>query len=213
MSVTENVLLCLREDLSSTKMASFPGLTDDQLSVATSEAKRALYAKVFAKLTPGVEARTSCDEAAISVFTEVNERMRNFRVRETYTLETWEDELYGNLKKAVYDFFYPYGDPLVEGFSQILNHGSLGSGSNLSANGTDFYTKLFSSDLGVTSLSLYSAYNVWMRTSPLWSDAEKSRIASGYRVNVHETSSITCVPKNDTISRTICVEPSLNMFY
>ncbi len=213
MSISTNVLSRVVIDCEDNKLAAFQGLSNEELSQATFAAKRALVAKVLSKLEPSAEDRQRADVAAMDLFVRNNQRMREFRIWETYVPERWEDELVGCFKKAVYDFFYPSGDPLVLSLGQIFHQGSLGAGSNLSAMGTDFYTKLFSSPLGVTTVALYDAYSASIKDLPLWEDAEKQRKLLGFGLDYHHTSRVTCVPKNVTISRTICVEPTLNMFY
>lgn len=213
MSIIKNVLSRVASDCESERLVDFHGLSTEERLQATYAAKRALLAKVSSKYEPCAEERQRADASAIDLFVRNNQRMRDFRIWETHVPERWEDELVGCFRKAVYDFFYPSGDPLVLSLGQIFHQGSLGAGSNLSALGTDFYTKLFSSNLGVTSDALYCAYSASIKDLPLWEDAEKQRKLLGYSLDYHHTSRVTCVPKNVAISRTICVEPSLNMFY
>lgn len=94
-------------------------------------------------------------------------------------------------------------------FSQLCQ---LGSGMNLKSKTGNFYTKLFDSPLTSTSDSLYRFYGNAISTNPTWVDAENARALS-YGCEVVGGSQLSFVPKTIDISRTICTEPTLNMFF
>lgn len=58
----------------------------------------------------------------------------------------WEEELLGEVKTQIDRFFYPNSEFLVKSTMDLAVNGRLGPGASIGANGTDFYTKLFSSE-------------------------------------------------------------------
>lgn len=128
--------------------------------------------------------------------------------------ESSKDEvLIGTFKRALDLFFNPGGLPLVHSLFDLLDHGRMGSGSSVGAEGTSMYAKLFSSDLTTTDPSLYEIYELWIEKDETWSVADRSWTSNYHPITIVEGSRISFVPKKRTISRTICVEPSLNMFF
>jgi hypothetical protein len=119
----------------------------------------------------------------------------------------------GELKTLLYNFFYPNGQPLISSFGQILDHGRTGPGASVLARGNDFYTKLFDSKLSCTSMGLYTAYCTYFQNDPSWNDAEYLRESRYGQAEVVAGNRLSFVPKNRDTSRSICTEPSLNMFF
>jgi hypothetical protein len=152
---------------------------------------------------------TVADACALRTFLEVNERVGLWAKRQ---LHEWEEELWGTFKDELYRFFYPRGEPLFTSWNVVASFGDLGPGASLGANGTDFYTKLFSSNLTATSESLYNTYRRTL-TDPKWREAEETRQALGFKEVFVDANKLSYVPKNDRTSRTICTEPTLNMFF
>jgi hypothetical protein len=155
------------------------------------------------------EVGTSAEDAAYRKFRLVNDKCRNWSLNLQFS---WEEELFGLLKQELDNFFHPGGEPLIQSEEAIWDRGRCGPGASLGANGVDFYTKLFSSDLTATSLEVYYQYAAWCAVDPKWRDAEFDRLTSfGLPSIIHE-SVVTFVPKNRDTLRTICTEPNLNMF-
>jgi hypothetical protein len=96
--------------------------------------------------------------------------------------------------------------------SDLYDRGRCGPGASLGANGVDFYTKLFSSELTATSFDVYYEYAAWCAADPNWRDAEFTRLTTFGLPNITCESQVTFVPKNRDTMRTICTEPTLNMF-
>lgn len=124
----------------------------------------------------------------------------------------WDDVLYNEFKGLLYGFFTPGGMPFP-GLLESLDRGSVGPGAALQAIGGDFYSKLASSPLTCSNQSLYTLYKHWVNHRPLFNGMESFRIEHFGPVSLVEGSRICFVPKNDTTSRSICVEPSLNMYF
>lgn len=150
------------------------------------------------------------DETALQKFLQSNIECKNWSLR----LENSGDELLlGLFKEQLFKFFYPSGNPLIDSFHSILTNGRTGPGASLLANGNDFYTKLFSSRLSCTSENLYDVYQGHVSYDPTWKSAEKQRAYEYGDVDLVAGNRLSFVPKNDKVSRVICTEPSLNMFF
>jgi hypothetical protein len=124
-----------------------------------------------------------------------------------------DEELMGTFKQCLYEFFEPSGVPLVGSLDDIFLAGRCGPGASLMATGGDFYSKMFSSRLTSTSRLLVDHYRHNVRRWPEWSAGDLTRAATYGEPCVVEGSKLSFVPKNERISRSICTEPTLNMFY
>jgi len=162
------------------------------------------YKKFVDIVSPGADA------AALEKFKEVNLSCLNWRL---HLGNSWDEVLLGELKTSLYNFFNPDGLPLITGLDQIFDLGRVGPGASVGARGSDFYTKLFDSPLTTTSDSLYKHYRARLQYFPRWADAENTRYAHHGGSRVVLGSRLHFVPKTCDISRLICVEPNLNMFY
>lgn len=155
------------------------------------------------------EVGTKAEDAAYYKFLAINDRCKNWQLNLQFS---WEEELVGLLKQEIDDFFHPGGEPLIQTERAIWDRGRCGPGASLGANGVDFYTKLFSSDLTATSFEVYYQYAEWCAADPKWRDAEFDRLTSFGLPSIISESKVTFVPKNRDTLRTICTEPNLNMF-
>lgn len=148
--------------------------------------------------------------SALLKFKKVNSDCLNW----SYTTERFEDDfLLTECKNSIWRFWHRNGQPIVDHHNELLERGAHGPGSAIGSAGGDFYTKLFSSKMAVTSPSLYFWYKRYIRGFPEWSHAEKIRCENYGEPDIVKGNRLDFVPKNDDISRSICVEPSLNMFY
>jgi hypothetical protein len=150
------------------------------------------------------------DEVAYRKFLAANESCRKFSFMPVHS---GDEELIGGIKKAADEFFHPSGRMLWESYSEILNLGKGGPGASLATRGKDFYTKYYSSCLSTTSPELYLMYNAWARLFPEWSNAELIRRENSGEYVLCSGSRLSFVPKTNDVSRSICTEPSLNMFF
>lgn len=149
------------------------------------------------------------DSSALLKFLETNNRCKNWKLLLT---SSKEEMLVNGFRKVIDDFWHPNGLPLVSHPYSLLDSGGVGPGASIKGRGGDFYTKLFDSSLSSTRSNLYFWYKRYVSQFPSWDAAEKLRhqnwgdsIVAGNRLDF--------VPKNDKTSRTICIEPTLNMFY
>jgi hypothetical protein len=150
------------------------------------------------------------DNAALEKFLAINSNCEKWELQ---YLDSWDEVLFGELRRAVYDFFHDHGVPILDSLDEFCHYGRVGPGAGIGARGGDFYTKMFASPLSCTSLGLYKTYKNYIRNYPEWSNAENIRTENYGSAYVVEENRLSFVPKDDKISRTICTEPSLNMFF
>ena len=185
---------------------SIPGLLPDFTHAEASawSLVNSLGKKYLPKDTKGADA------AALAKFLHSNKLAGDW----VYTPVTSGDEvLWGTFKDVLYKFFTPQGLPLCADLDLPFLYGRCGSGSAILASGEDFYSKMFSSRLSYVTPILRDHYLRNVHRFPEWLSAESFRSAAlGEPVHV-DCSRLSFVPKTTAISRTICVEPSLNMFY
>jgi hypothetical protein len=167
----------------------------------------ALLKSIFKKWN---ESSDTADAAAYAKFSACNNSCANWSLN----LE-WESDrlLYGEFLKEVDNFLHPSGALLVESFDQILDHARCGPGASLGSNHQSFYAKMYDSKMATTSMDLYVMYRDHVSRYPTMCEAEcQRRIAWGYP-NLVDCSKLSFVPKTTDISRIICSEPSLNMYF
>jgi len=122
--------------------------------------------------------------------------------------------LFSLLREELYRFFFRSStDSVLSSWGEILLHGRLGPGSSIGSSENSLYAKLFGGDLTFTNFQLYDMYNTFVRLLPRWAEADVLRYALGGKALKVDGSVSRFVPKTDAVSRMICVEPSLNMFY
>jgi hypothetical protein len=177
---------------------------------ATSAAIRLQLKAMYWKYLHTTSTSPDLDAVALDKFMSVNKRLELWH----YSPNTsGDEELMGSFKELIWHFWNPQGFPLVSNLHILLDRGSTGPGVSVGARGEDFYTKMFSSPLTYTSEVLRQVYLAWTDEEPTWSQAESNRSATyGDPLAVHG-SSLKFVPKDVRESRTIAVEPSLNMYY
>lgn len=156
------------------------------------------------------DVKPNADDVALQKFQSVNSDCASWSLR----LEnSWDEVLVGELKRSLDHFFYPEGLPLLIGLDQFFDRGRNGPGASLGSHGNDFYTKLFSSPLSSCKSSLLDHYRRSVRRFPKWLAAEQFRASLFEEDVLCEGSKFHFVPKTNDVSRLICIEPTLNMFY
>lgn len=162
------------------------------------------YKKLVDSISP------DADEKCLAKFLASNDRARTWFPDPLFV---WEEEAIGEVKRLIENFFHPNGEFLVQSTMDLAVHGRLGPGASVGANGTDFYTKLFSSELTATSYELYSMYLDYIQWFPDWGHGEFDRLTSFGLPAVVRGNVLSFVRKTRDISRSICTEPTLNMFF
>lgn len=165
-----------------------------------------LKTSIFKKWIP--EDTRLLEDVAIAGF-----KTANARCALQFSVEP-ADELYAILHTAkymIYDMFFSGPDQTNwMTLDRCLGFAKAGPGASLMTHETDFYSKMFYGNLSTTSILLYHHYRGGI--SPRWERAELLR-SSKFQVDVVDASKLATVPKNSKTNRTICTEPSLNMFY
>lgn len=156
------------------------------------------------------DSNSDADNKAIDLFLSINESMRGKGQPEAETLR--DELLLGEFRAAVNRLFdVEFLDSLT--LSSIFREGGVGPGASIGAYGDDFYTKLFSGPVTCTSEEIARIYVRGLKDNPQMHAAELVRRAHFGDPLVVSGSKISTVPKNIDISRTICTEPTLNMFF
>lgn len=205
MSLNSRVLsLCLDIDLQRSGLsceAEYPGMS---VKARAALALRQSFLKKYED-----EAGKDAERAATSLFLEINESLKTFEV----TPESLTDEyLLGEFRREVYAFVSEYVlDQLTS--NSLYFKGRVGPGASVGANGYDFYTKLYSSALTCTGEGLYLMYKAALAYDSQGKEAEETRASHLPAYIKVQGSRLSCVPKSTDIARTICTEPTLNMFF
>jgi hypothetical protein len=152
------------------------------------------------------------DAKAAEKFLRSNERCRTWIYNPSTSLD---EELMGEFKNLLYRFLYPEGHNLVFHLNDLFDRGRCGPGVAVGGRGEDFYTKFFDSPLTCTAQKLVVAYKNATANVPgtTWANAETNRASLWGVPDLVSGSRFSFVPKDDTTSRLIAIEPSLNMFY
>lgn len=195
---------CLSQDLHHT--GSFGPYAD----CSTQQfAKYALSRSLLKKFRDDIDKETA-DARCFSKFLSANQRCGSWELRCNTSLD---EVLVGCFLREIDNLLHPAGEPLVSSYFDLLRSGRGGPGASLGANGEDFYTKYFASKVTATSWELYDQYNAFCSWFPVWRDAEISRALTHGVCEIRSSSSLSFVRKTRDISRSICTEPSLNMFF
>lgn len=205
-----NLLQCLQLDLADQQLPVicnvefWPGMTLKE--AAAQNLLNAFLKKLRSKRTVDADAR------ALLKFLACNDACGNWRL-DMSLVDTKTEIILGTVRQYLDDFWHKDGYSLVDHDYDVLARGALGSGVSLGSRGNDFYSKLFSSPLSVSSRHLYNSYKRYIWNFPEWGIAEQIRTLDFGEPNVVASSRLSFVPKNDEISRCICIEPTLNVFY
>lgn len=190
---------CLLDDLK----CSTPFLCSD---MSTASASALWLANSFWKKFQD-EVSPDADSACLKLFKESNEKCRTFVLKPE---STFDEQVIGEIRSLWIDLIGNGPESNLK-LSDILDNGGVGPGANIKARSYNFYTKLFDSPLTCTSERLYRFYRYSIMANPTHLTAEKTRenrfghlIVAGNRLSF--------VPKTSDISRSICTEPTLNMY-
>ena len=168
-----------------------------------------IYHSFLRKVATGRTRHT--DKRAEEKFLACNSACEGWALPDQYDLKT--EILLGEVRRAVYEFWFKDGEPLTEHPFDALRIGGVGPGVSIGSEGNSFYAKLFSSRLTCTDRSLYTWYSRYIRSFPEWNNAENIRIQHYGSASIANSNRLSFVPKNDEISRCICIEPTLNTIF
>ncbi len=163
--------------------------------------KKSLTKKLVTEINPEL------DRKALELFLNENNRMRDFDVTPVTSIDEILLNETRNSFRNVFDC-----DDIWWTLRECCSRGRTGPGSSRMAKGQSFYEKLFASPLSMTSEILYKHYVEYVKSFPTWETANSLR-SQKYGESLLSESRLSFVPKTDSIARTICTEPSLNMFF
>jgi len=173
-------------------------------------AKRSIQSSLLKKFNTG--STDGADSAALLKFLQSNHRCRTWSLQ----LNTSSDEeLWGEFKSSLYRFWIREGYPLCCPDTDLvpLSRGRVGPGAAVGSIGESFYAKAFNSPMSCTQSSLYHSYKSYVSRFPRWAEADQIRAQTCGDFDIVTGSRLAFVPKTAKISRCICVEPNLNMYY
>lgn len=173
--------------------------TAARVALANSIRKKFLYEEATTPLQ---------DELCLEKFLACNQSCREFRLEPS---GLYEDVVINQVKMIIDGIFFS-GPVSTLGLSDIYLEAGVGPGASIGCESYNFYTKLFDSELTSTSLSLNRLYRSMIGCHPTWSAAEHLRYST-HGDTIVSGSRLSFVPKTSEISRSICTEPVLNMFF
>jgi hypothetical protein len=148
-------------------------------------------------------------DAAMEKFLAVNERCEKWEMCFNYE---WEEVLINLIKIEIEKFWFRDGtDPLFSDYRELFFHGRAGPGASISATGTDFYQKMFESPLTSTK-GLSHIWESCIAYNPQFREAysEPVRVSGIQEVDGNK---LSFVKKTQQIARSICTEPTINMWF
>lgn len=153
------------------------------------------------------------DSLALEKFLASNQRCADFSL-DIMNLSDHARTLLGEFESIIHDSLNPTSDQRAWfNMDFIQNSTDVGPGSSVGATGTSFYNKIACSLLTTTSTRLYDLYKSYVKHFTLEAETEKNRQAIWGECKIVQGSNLAFAPKNSLISRVICTEPLLNMYY
>jgi hypothetical protein len=198
----------LHHDLSAHIDVDLPSwsIDDSSTAVACYRLKESLLKK-FNMMDRPSEAACS---AALGKFKEVNTRMSKWGLELNTVQPDWE--LFSMLKAELKEFLDPSNEgPIYSDYQLMFELGYSGPGASIGALGCDFYTKMFASRLTSTD-SLSDVWSTLIRYNPQFRLAYSETALKDQSIKVVDHNKLSFVNKNHDIARTICVEPTINMW-
>lgn len=173
--------------------------------------RRSLFKKFHNKQTDDER-----DRKALSKFLKVNEECANYQpsscINELMAIALGEAKDF--IHRSCYDYNHTYElyEPLVNLY-KIEPYLGFGPGANIGARSGDPYGKLSISRLTYTDPALLVLFqHVISGRGSTWIEQEQFR-SKHFPTEMVQGSRLTFVPKSTEITRTICTEPILNMFF
>jgi hypothetical protein len=148
------------------------------------------------------------DSECLDLFLESNTKCKEFALSPK---TTFEDLVVGEVKTSFDNYFFSGPDRNFDSRCLFENL-EIGPGASIGVKSYNFYTKMFDSTLSCTSMELYRLYRSSISEHPTWLRAETAR-RQRHGVSVVGGSRFSFVPKTSEISRGICTEPVLNMYF
>lgn len=209
-SSASNLVAVLEADLVSNSwdgaVAPYPGQTSQQYAMMS--LRRAIVKKFH-----NFETDARRDQLALAKFIESNETCKS------WSPQSLESDLQavalGEAKDFIYRFCHPScegGDEALLNVTNVTDGLGFGTGACVGAPSGDPYGKLAISSLTYTDPALLVWFQHTWCSLVLQGEQERFRSAN-YPTNQVQGNKLSFVPKTSEISRTICTEPILNMFF
>lgn len=154
----------------------------------------------------------SPEKAALLKFIEANKKCSNWSIEDVKR----SPEIYltfCEMRSILNEVLWDEQLGFVPSYGTASANVTFGPGKSTGVEEFSFYHKVGWDNLTASSQFIISLYYNCIKDHPSWDASEKSRSANFGEPNVVQASSLTTVPKNHKINRTICVEPSLNMLF
>lgn len=181
-------------------------LCDFELSGAKRFACNALRGSIVKKFE---DTSKEADKAALDKFLEVNALMGEYRVP-TFLWTSLDAEMHHTLRYTLWK--------MLDGINRInpeevISQMKIGPGASVGVVGGTLIEKLTTGGLTTTDLRLYQLWMAGNQSFGYIRACESIREQDFGPCKVVDGSTLTYVPKNRDISRTICTEPLLNMMF
>lgn len=183
-----------------------PTAVDSAKDFAMKALRRSLFKKFH-----NLESDDERNSLAWSKFMEMNERCASYVNYQSQLTTELEKVAMNEAVSFIYRFCHPDEMPLLT-LKTIEQGFGFGPGANIGAKTGDPYGKLAISRLTYTDPALLKLYEYAIAGCPTMVEQELCR-SSQYATAMVQGSRISFVPKDSRITRTICTEPILNMFF
>lgn len=148
------------------------------------------------------------DAACLALFKKSNAKCATFCFSPKSSME---EMVINEVKSQLDNLFHRGPDQLLDA-SSVFEHLAIGPGASVDVDSFNFYTKMFDSTLSCTNDRLYRYYASSIAHDPSWVAAEKLRHLN-HGLTIVAGNRLSFVPKTSAISRSICTEPLLNMYF
>lgn len=164
----------------------------------------ALTKSILKKFEDSSEA---ADKAAIDKFLLTNEKVGNYEpIPDSHD----DASLHRDLRYLLWRVLD--GSNVIEP-KDICEGLSVGPGKSLGVDGQSLIEKLTSGRMTTTDIRLFQVFQAWNAPFRYMNECEEIRSHFFGPPCVVDHSTLSCVPKNREISRTICTEPLVNMLF
>lgn len=186
-------------------------IPDDAPDASISQRAASALLRSIPKKFQGEIDHELADTAAVVAFLGACEHAENWQFP-TESLGPRDDEILGEFKQILWNFFNPHGMPLLTQAS-IEAHVDFGPGNASGAETTAFLEKIGLSRLSASNQLVIDFFDQWVTCHPTRVNCEIARSLSFGSPFVAEPMQIVPVPKKREISRLVKTEPLLNMFF
>jgi len=198
-----NLSDALSNELARDLYAASPSFSERQECAA-----RQLTSSLFKKYVE--ESSTAANAAALDLFLSMNSRCATWLVPDT---STWKRAyLYDRFRFWFRHYTAKLYDAACEPYDIWLK-GKFGKGANVSASGVTHYQKLYAGKITTANASLSYYHKLFSSMNADERQASGLRSSAFGEIAIVAGSKLSFVAKNNTISRCICTEPTLEMFF